>query len=171
VALSDAGGIEILGYEARFEREGSTVDLLPTTRFQEYITTDLSFNAAISADGYAKLPDQIGELSKEILNIGAGAELQLGTRAGIVGKLTLSLKTPKIQAVGNASPDAVWQLNKDKQPLVGDQVLVQTVVVPRGRETLRYTLKGFAVIDPGLFRRPVRLETEVVSADVDLLAE
>jgi hypothetical protein len=101
--------------------------------------------------------------------LGAGAELQVGAEAHVVGKLTLALKTPKVQAVGNASSRISWQLHKDADPLVGDQVLVQTVVVPKGQEELTFKMQAFAIISPGLFRRPVRVETEEITVKVQLV--
>ena len=81
----------------------------------------------------------------------------------------MSLKTTQIQAVGRASTTAAWQLDKAGDPLVGDQVLLQTVVIPRGQETIEFELQGYAVIDPGPLRRPVRIETPVLTAEVSLV--
>jgi hypothetical protein len=167
-AQSKAGNVDILGYKAWFEDPGSTVELFPNTRFKEYISADLKFKAGVAADGYAKTPEILTNLAKEIINLGAGAELQLGTQASVVGNLSLSLKTPVIQAVGHASSTVTWQFDKDNQPLVGDQVMVQTIVVPKGQGKITYKIQGYAVIDPGIFRRAIRVETEVLTAEVEL---
>jgi hypothetical protein len=168
-AKHSANKVEMVGYSAHFDDPGSTIELFPNTQFKEFFAASTKFQAGISADGYAKLPDQIGALAKEVVNLGAGAELQVGAEAKVVGKLTLTVKTPKIQAVGNASSRVSWQLHKDENPLVGDQVLVQTIVVPKGQEKLTFKMQAFAVISPGLFRRPVRVETEELTVRVDLL--
>jgi hypothetical protein len=168
VASSNAGSIDTIGYEASFAEPGSTLELFPTTRFKEYLKADLGFEAGISADGYAKLPNQLGELSKAVLNVGAGAEVQFGTDASVLGKLTFAVKSPKIQAVGTASSKVSWEFDKDENPLVGDQVMIQTVVVPKGQESLTFNMQAFAMLDPGMFRRPFRVETDVITVTVEL---
>ena len=167
-ARSGANKVEMVGYAASFSDPGSTIELFPNTQFKEFFAASTKFQAGISADGYAKLPEQIGALAKEVINLGAGAELQLGADAHIVGKLTLSLKTPKVQAVGNASSRVSWQFHKDDNPLVGDQVLVQTIVVPNGQDEITFKMQAFAIISPGLFRRSVRVETDEITSKVVL---
>lgn len=168
VAKSGPNKIDRISYQASFSDAGSTIELFPNTRFKEYFTASTKFEAGVSADGYAKLPDQVGKLAKEIINIGAGAELQVGAEASIVGKLTLTLKTPKVQAVGNSSSAVHWQFDRDEDPLVGDHVMVQTVVVPKGQEKLTLRMRASASIDPGVFRRPVQITTDELTADVEL---
>ena len=172
ISQQGAGNVELIGYTARLEGSGSTVEMLPNTSFKEYFTANFKFEAGVSADGFAKLPQQVTDLGTEVVQLGAGAQLQLGTQAGVVGKLSLSVKSPKIQAVGNASSTVTWQLAKDNQPLVGDQVLVQTLVVPRGQTRFTFEIQGFAVVSPGffagLFRRPVRIETKLRKVEVSL---
>ena len=168
IAKTGPNKIDTVGYTASFEGHGSTIDLFPNTRFKEYFSVRTTFEAGVSADGYAKLPDQVGALAKEIINLGAGAELQLSTETQMVGKLSLTIKSPKVQAVGRASSTVSWQFDKDDKPLVGDQVLVQTIVVPKGQETIDLKMQAFAMIDPGIFHRPVKVETETITAEVEL---
>ena len=79
-----------------------------------------------------------------------------------------TLKTPKVQAVGNSSSAVHWQFDKDEDPLVGDHVMVQTIVVPKGQENLTLRMRASASIDPGVFRRPVQIATDELTADVEL---
>jgi hypothetical protein len=168
IAKTGANRIDTVGYMASFEDHGSTIELFPNTRFKEYFSISAKFEAGVSADGYAKLPDQVGDLAKDIINLGAGAELQLSTEAQMVGKLALTIKSPKVQALGNASSTIIWQFNQDDKPLVGDQVMVQTIVVPKGQEKITLKMQAFAMIDPGIFRRPVKIETDTIIAEVEL---
>ena len=148
-ASKDPNRIDRVGYKAWFDGYGTTIELLPNTRFKEYFSAGLKFAAGIAADGYAKTPEFVGELTKEIINLGVGAELNLSAEANIVGKLTLSLKSTKIQSVGNASSTITWQFDKDENPLVGDQVMIQTLVVPKEQKKVKFNLQGFVVIDLG----------------------
>ncbi len=167
IAKEHAGWIDMVGYEASFEGEGTTVELFPNTRFKEYFTAKLRFEAGISADGFAEVPQVSGSLGNDVVKLGGGAEIRLSTKAEALGNLTFSIQTPKVQTIGNASSTIAWQFNQDDHPLVGDQVMVQTLLVPKGFESVKYTLKAFAVI-PRWFRRPVRIETEPVVTTVRL---
>lgn len=160
--------IRRISYRASFDDPGATtLELLPNTTFKEFFVGKLKFEASIAANGTAKTPELLSKLA-EIINLGAGAELKVGTEASMIGNLTLSLKSVKIQTTGQMGATATWQFDKDENPLVGDQVLVQTVVVPKGQKKLTFSLQGFAVIDHGLFQRPVSIETPVIKAEVDL---
>jgi hypothetical protein len=172
IAEARANDVRILGYQASFADRGSTVELFPNTAFKEFlrVSAKVEFGGGVLADGHAELPDKVGGLVPgNVLKLGAGADLHLSTEAKVLGKLTLSLKTPVIQAVGHAASTVQWQFNKDADPLVGDQVLVQTLLVPRGQESVTFRLRGFAVLAGGLFRPALRLETDEVEAKVDLL--
>lgn len=167
-ALSAANRVKIVGFTAHFDGQGATVDLFPKSEFGEYFAVDGKFEAGVSADGYAKVPKEVGALTADVINLGANAEMRLAAEAKMVGKLSLSLKSPVIQAIGTAASTVQWQFHRDQSPLVGDQVMVQTVVVPAGQKQLTYTLGAHAVIDPGPFSRLVRLESVPVVAAVAL---
>jgi hypothetical protein len=74
----------------------------------------------------------------------------------------------QIQAVGQASSEVAWQFNRADKPLIGDQVMVQTVVVPSKQTTLDFEIQATATIDPGLFHRPVRLDGPLLRVTVEL---
>jgi hypothetical protein len=171
VADDHPGRIGRVNYSASFDGSGSTVDLCPNTRFREWFGADLTFKAAIGANGSAALPDIVGQLANTVIPLAADAELQLAASAKVLGQLKLSVKTPKVQTVGQASTTVTWQLDKDAEPLVGDQVLVQTVVVPREQETLTFQLQAAAMIDRNFVGWPVRLATDAVAVEVGLVKE
>lgn len=168
-----ANDVRVLGYKATFAEHGSTVELLPNSLFKEYFTANLSlgFEAGLTAEGHGKLPDQLGALDTTLIDLGVGAKLQLGAKANaqVLGKvsLPLSLKTPKIQAVGHASSTVIWQFHKDDNPLVGDQVMVQTLLVPAGQEAVTFTIQAFAEVRRGWFGA-ARVETPEVRVQVRL---
>lgn len=168
VAKNNQGRVTRLGYRAWFDGAGTTLDLLPNTTFKEYLAINGKFEADITAEGSAKIPEWAGKLAKEVINLGAGAELKVSTEAKIIGKLTLSLKSAKIQTVGYASTSATWQFDKDDHPLVGDQAVVQTILVPKGQKKISFHIQGFAELKPGLFQRPIPIQTMVIDVDLDL---
>jgi hypothetical protein len=159
--------IDKIGYRASFRGAGSTIELLPNTRFREYISVGGKLEVQIGADGYVKTPPVKMAVS-QVLQLGAGVELSLATDAKVVGQVSFSVKSVEIQAVGSASSTATWQLDRADYPLVGDQQFLQTIVAPRGQESLEFELQGFAVIDASLFRRPVRVQTETLTVELAL---
>jgi hypothetical protein len=173
VSPNRASKVQILGYRATFSEHGSTVELLPNTAFREYFKLDVNagFEAGLTAEGHAKLPDQLGALENTFIDLGVGASLQLGAKANaqVLGKLSLplSLKTPKIQAVGQASSTLIWQFHKADNPLVGTQIMVQTLLVPAGQEVVTFTMQAFAQVREGLFSA-TRVETPEKTVGVRL---
>ncbi len=171
VADDHAGRVGRVSYEASFDGSGSTVDLCPNTRFREWFGADLTFKAAIGANGQAGLPEIAGQLAGTVIPLAAGAEVELAASAKALGQLKLSVKTAKVQTVGQAATAVTWQLDKDTEPLVGDQVLVQTVVVPREQETLSFQLQAAAMVDRNFIGWPVRLATDPMTVEVDLVQD
>ena len=74
----------------------------------------------------------------------------------------------EIQTVGQASSEVQWQFRRANEPLVGDQVLLQTVVFPKDRKKVHLEMQATAVIDPSVFRRPVRLDGPTVEFELAL---
>lgn len=168
IADDHANAIEVVGYTASFSDKGSTVEVLPTTDFTQYIMAGLDFVAGIGADGHAKTPEDLANINVQGFELGANASLKVGTRADVAATLSIRLLSPVIQAVGKASASVTWQFRKNERPLVGEQVMAQTLIVPKGAKALHYTLQGFAVISRW-FRSTVRIETPPVSVTVDLV--
>ena len=96
-------------------------------------------------------------------------KIQLSSNAGFVGKFTYSLKFPVIQSAGIASNFCNWILNPIDTPLLGDQLLIQTIAVPKGTEKITYKVKGVCKADKGLFWKQQTMETEEYNIRVDLI--
>jgi hypothetical protein len=166
-----ANKIDAVGYRARFTAPGSTCELMPGSKFRSFASFKVNarMEVSLNADGYAKAPLNL-PADAQVIPIGADAEVKLGGGASAVGNLSLSLnlKTPEIQAVGQSASEVIWQFNRADTPLVGDQVMVQTVVVPPKQTSLDFTIRAFATIDPSWRRRPVRVDREEVAVTVVL---
>lgn len=129
-------------------------------------------NVGVGVDGSLKLPAEAASLLSQIapIPLSAEAELQVGGGTTLVGNVSLKLRlqTLEIQAVGQASSEVQWQFHKSDEPLVGDQVMLQTVVVPKDSTQLEYTIQASALVDPSWFHRPVRLEIPAQKVTVEL---
>jgi hypothetical protein len=169
IAQAGANNVRILGYQASFTDRGATVELLPNTLFKEWFKANLTFQAGLTVDGHAKLPEEVGAMAQQLpaIDLGLGAKLELGTQAKVVGKLQFSIKSPKIQTVGHASSSVNWQFHRDENPLVGDQVLIQTLLVPAGQESVTFKIQGYAVVGYGWWSAG-RIETSPITALVEL---
>ena len=162
--------IRTIGYQAEFDGQGNTIELLPATKFHKWISGGNKFEAGLAVDGHAKTPSIDTELTGAPISLGGKAELRVSNKADLVGNISMALQTAVIQAVGQSSSVVTWQLDQDDKLMVGDQTLLQTVMVPSSRKNMSFKLSAFAVVDAGWFRRAVRLNTPNVSADV-VLAE
>jgi hypothetical protein len=103
LAEKKAGATSILGYQASFADRGSTIELYPSTQFKELLSVELGFSAGVKANGHAEAPNLVANLGKEILDLGVGGKMEISTDAKVLGKLSLSVKTPTIQSVGHSS--------------------------------------------------------------------
>ncbi|MCC6373076.1 MAG: hypothetical protein IT236_18880 [Bacteroidia bacterium] len=150
--------VDELHYHAEaIEPDGlQTVELIPGTRLKEIFKANMDYEASLSLTGEALLniPAELSQnLIPQLINLGGNMQLQICNSAHFIGKLTFSVQLPVIQAAGIASNFCSWVLNPDenKTPLLGDQLLIQTVSVPKGTAGISYKLKGLVKVDKGLF--------------------
>jgi hypothetical protein len=173
VRLSGSAKVDELQYNAEIIEKGSqTVDLLPNTSFRELAAVNLGFQGSLSGNGNfsATLPDTLTQsLLQNEITLGADMKIQLSSNAGFVGKFTYSLKFPVIQSAGIASNFCNWILQPLNTPLLGDQLLIQTVAVPKGTPKITYKVKGVCKADKGLFWRQQTMETAEYNIEVDLI--
>lgn len=150
-----------------------TVDLFPKTRFNEILKANLVLNCALNLDGEVALdipPVLASSLVANIIEIGANVKLQLSASADFIGKFTYSMQVPVVQSAGIGSNTCSWILNPDekKTPLLGDQLLIQSVSVAKGTESITYKLSGTAKADRGIFWKQKELKTEEYDITVKL---
>jgi hypothetical protein len=133
-----------------------SIDLIPKTRFNQLVNAGFDLQGALDLFGEMSLdvPSAlVDELIAGWVDMGPGLHLQLSASARFIGKLTYSLQVPVVQASGVGSDTCCWILrpNEEKVPLLGDQLLVQSIAVPRGTKTVRYAISGLVKADKGLF--------------------
>lgn len=173
IRLSGSAKVDELQYNAEvIEKGAQTIDLLPNTTFKELATINLGFEGALSGNGNfsATLPATLTQaLLPDEITLGADMKIQLSSNANFVGKFTYSLKFPVIQAAGISSNFCTWVLNPQDKPLLGDQLLIQTLAIPKGTEKITYKIKGVCKADKGLFWEQQILETSEHKIEIDLI--
>jgi hypothetical protein len=163
--MIDASGEVIQGVQ--------TIDLIPHTRFKDVVKANVSFGGGLSVSGNAmtEIPEEFSNhLLEEYVSVGGAMNLQLSTSSSFVGKFTYSLKFPVVISTGIASNTCHWMLkpNEDQTPLLGDQLLVQTVAVPKGTDKIKFRVKGTVKVDKGLFFKQHTQHTDEYDLEVNL---
>ena len=149
--------------------ELQTVDLVPQTRFNEVFNADFSFTGTLTLSGETSLeiPTIVaGSLLPEFVDIGTDMQLQLCTAAGFIGKFKYNVQIPIIQSGGIGSNSCTWILNPNerKTPLLGDQLLVQSISVPLGCKQVSYRISATIKADKGiLWKRRTQKTPEMVT--------
>jgi hypothetical protein len=164
--------VTALGYEADFHdaEQVYTLDMLPQTRFTTIIGGSIRLEADLGLEGHAELPEPARKLLDSLESLGGDARLKFSSDAKLLGRISFSLLSPAIQSVGVGKHRIVWQLDLDSQPLLGDQILLQTVAVPAGTKQLQFQAKAYALIKSHAFSFPAMFETTLVDIFCPLAA-
>lgn len=173
---SGKGNVIELQYEAEMVEIGNkqlaqTVELIPHTRFKEVFKADTNISIGLSTNGIAsaKIPERLNShLLQDYICIGGDLDLQLSNSNSFIGKLSYSLNYPVVISTGIASNGCHWVLKPDEKntPLLGDQLLVQIVSVPKHTEHIIYRIKGTVKVDQGLLYKLQSKETDILEIKV-----
>jgi hypothetical protein len=171
--LKGKAKVKELQYTAKVvsNTECRTIDLLPNTSFKTIWKLNSTFQGAVKAGGNfsATIPEELNQaLSGKPISLGGDLELDLSTNTKFVGKINCSLKLPIVTSSGIATNECTWILHPDDNPLLGDQLLVQTLAVPKGTTEIIYNIKGLARIDKGFFSPAKEVETLTHSIHLNL---
>lgn len=150
-----------------------TIDLVPKTRFNQLMNASLHLEGALDLFGEMLLdvPSALADqLMDQQLDLGPGLRLELSASARFIGRFTYSLQVPVVQASGVGSGTCCWVLrpNEEKTPLLGDQLLVQSIAVPKGTKTIRYVISGRVKADKGVFWKRQEMSTPEYEVEVKL---
>lgn len=142
--------IHALGYEADFLEEDQvyTIDLLPQPKFSTSLSGKLESNVDLGVEGHAELPETARAFMDSIQFLGGDAKLKLSSAMQLIGRISFSVMSPLIQAIGIGSSHCQWQFEVEQKPLLGDQIMLQTVLVPRYTEKLAFKIRGYAQLRP-----------------------
>lgn len=175
--LQGKAKVEELQYESEVVDvpTAQTRDLLPNNKFKEVIRVDAKLESGLSASGNfsAEIPAELmgALIPNKSYSLGGDINLELAAESTFIGKISCSVKLPITIAAGVGSNTASWVLNPDENPLLGDQLLVQTIAVPRGTKSITYKMQGVLKADKGLFWRKKEMKTQVYEVRVTLLEE
>ncbi len=167
--------IEELQYfaTASFPSSFQTIDLIPKTKFNEILKANINVIGALSATGETllEMPSHfLDELIAEYVNIGSSLQLQLSSTANFVGKFTYSKQLPIIQSAGIGSNTCAWILkpNETNTPLLGDQLLIQSISVPFDCEKITYKIHGAAKVSKAWLWKQQELKTDELTVEINL---
>lgn len=178
--INGKANVDELHYEAEMINENGsplenvqTRDLIPHTRFREVFRANVNFKGGLSVTGnaMASIPEELTKnLLPEYVSIGGAMNLQLSNNISFAGKFVYNLKFPVVISTGIASTTCHWVLTPDEEqtPLLGDQLLVQTIAVPKGLNKVLFKIKGTVKADRGIFYKQQVKETDTHNVEVQL---
>lgn len=140
--------IRRLGYEVAFPDEPrvTVVELFPQSRFVKKLGAELEsrfvFEAGVELNGRVAPPEAVTELLNQVhpLSFGgkAGAKAEIVTKGDLVGRLSFTVMTPIIEAVGVGDDYSQWVFTRDTKPLVGDHIMMQVILVSNALRELQF---------------------------------
>lgn len=157
------GEVLQLGYAMRFTypQKVSVQGLFPNTEFLTvagaHAAIDVSASVGLSGALSGAVP--LGSDSGTLIPLNGGVRFNATTRGGIVGSLSVEIKTSVVVATGIGDSRSEWIFYRRDKPLIGDLSMVQTVLVPKNAPKLEFEATAFAVISPFPFVRE-RLEVK-----------
>jgi len=169
-----------LGYEVDFPSEPrvTVVEVFPQSRFVNkggIITNNkFVFDAGVNLNGQVSPPESLTALLDkfETFSFGGKAQgnLKLSTQTEVVGRLSFVVMTPVIEAIGVGDDFSKWVFSKDTQPLVGDHLMMQVLLVPKTVSELRFKARVSATLTT-FFGLPYKLESRWVKLTCPLPRE
>jgi len=154
--------VKTLGYEALYDnaRKVYTTELLPQSKFIHKAGATFENRVDYTVEGLAQVPDIVKMVLEAMNVLGGDARFALSSSLKMIGRISFSVMTPVVQTIGVGSSLCQWQFEADEKPLLGDQLMLQTVLVPRYTEKINLKVRGYALIKTGWTRTPVRYETQ-----------
>jgi hypothetical protein len=167
---SGTASVKAVGYEADFgdAEQVYTLEMLPQTRFVTRLDVSLHAEADLAVEGHAEVPAPARALLDVVESVGGDARLKLSAETKVLGRVSFSLLSPVIQSVGVGKSRIEWKLEADNTPLLGDQMLLQTVAVPLGTESITMRSKAYVLLKPTRLSWPAMFETRSIEVTCPL---
>jgi hypothetical protein len=156
VGIARRAGVEFVNrfsYEVKFADKSrvTVLGLFPETRFVKRGGVDASAKvvAGIDLKGEAVVPPiDVGADGAAPISLSGNGDgkLEVSGKVGLVGQLSFSVMTAAVVAVGVGDVYSQWAFERDDRPLIGDQMMSQTVLVPKNIERLDFDVKVSATI-------------------------
>lgn len=149
------------------------IENLPNTTFTEYLDGNLLIRAGLKVNGTAAIPSF--KVSKKVIELGLGGKLLVQESSNVGVSINFSILSPKIIAAGVGGNEGEWVINRDsKKPLVGDQLLMQTILTPVGLVSqnnllpIKVEARVYATIAGPIGLLPVKLLGDWIDLEVHL---
>jgi len=162
--------VRVLGYEAKFENEEDiyTIEMLPHSKFCTRLGASFKSVVDLGIEGKAQVPEELKEVLDAIDLVGGDVKLSLSTELKSIGRLSFSVITPTIQAIGIGASRCEWCFHAEEKPLLGDQIMIQTVLVRPHTKTLKFKIRGYALIKTGWVGFPAMYRTKWLDVECPL---
>lgn len=163
--------IKGLGYEAIFEDEEEvfTIEILPRSKFLKVAGVETETQFDLGLEGHAQIPESVKMLLEQVEYLGGDAKIKLASDVKMVGRVSFSVMTPIIQAIGQGSSHCEWLFEVDDKPLLGDQIMLQTILVPRNTASLKFKARGYALIKSSFVNFPAMFYTNWLNIECPLI--
>lgn len=162
-----------VGYQVRFPDKPkiTILDVLPRTEFVKISKASLKSEVDIQINGGASnVVDSTERLSDGSESFHSGVKLKTHTGINMAVRLSFSVMTQKITAIGIGDHVSEWVFKKDDNLLVGDQLMVQTLLTPKRLKKLKFEARAYATIS-GFCSLPVKLCSDWIKLECDLSTE
>lgn len=160
-----------IGYEVDFENAEKilTIEILPRSKFITLSEIKSEVNFDLGLEGHAQPPEVVKALLDQFEYLGGDASIKLSSDLKMVGRVSFSVMSPVIQAVGLGSSRCEWLFEVDDKPLLGDQIMLQTVLVPRGTRALKFKARGYALLRPNWISFSTMIYTNWLDLECQLI--
>lgn len=147
--LGGYDGIKQIGLKVDYKQPSTIniLDVLPKTEFIKKIDGKLTFDANIGLNGQANFKKNTDKFSKEDFSFGFGGKLNFSTDNSLVGNLSFSVLSPSIMSTGVGSNLSEWVINKENNPLYGDDLMFTNIIlVDRFTNTIEVNAMVYSTI-------------------------
>lgn len=134
IGILKSGGLDNVkqvGFKVKYNKPSfiNVIETMPKTEFIKLLDGKLTFEVDLGLDGHLNPPNINLPFLSEEKAIGLGGKLNLSTDNSIVGRLNFSVVSPLVMSVGIGSNTAEWILNKDENPLYGDDITFTNIIM------------------------------------------
>jgi hypothetical protein len=151
VSVVKEGGfkkIRQIGYQMRFpdKPKVTVLEVLPQTDFVTRFGGFFKSEADIQINGHASVPESLTHLLDMVEYLSFDGQFTISKQLNVVGRVSFSVITPIIQAVGVGDNGSEWVFKKHDRPLLGDQLMMQIVLTPRRVRRLNFKARVYATV-------------------------
>lgn len=158
-----------LGYVAEALLDGvSVIRTLPDTSLVRAAGGSLVTSALLRLNGQMESPSELTQAARSIYGLTGDAKLEVSSSAEIMGRISFACWTPLVVSTGACDKRCEWRFTRDDKPLLGTQLMFQTMLVPRGTRRLPMRLSGYALLYKPWLPCQTMVSTEPMGAEIEI---